>query len=307
MKNGTFKLFVMVMLSVSVFIACGNSEEETNTQNSTSISVPQQEDTAKVKGTVDIPSNLAKSDIAVTNFRKSSELAQNNSYQMDKEGVVVAADKSGNIVYFSYPDETGNLNINPEETAVALIINALPLLISPKEGKVPKSIKNMILSYSEVKTLVTSVKNAVSRKGYFDVNDVKNEYNNALKIVVKDFVPKSLVTRNKRLGVDKIFRNGVKVDIEKDEKTGPNTYKLSLNVNISQKSIYNNFNILHSVWQGGAYHARKILRTDRPRMGNHRAASSRYATEAGKRASPCTVSGYHQHDCADSHHRSEMG
>ncbi len=47
----------------------------------------------------------------------------------------------------------------------------------------------------------------------------------------------------------------------------PTLILAKLSMNVSQKPIYNIFSILHSVWQGGAYHAGQILRSGQPPNG----------------------------------------
>ncbi|KPA11863.1 conserved hypothetical protein, secreted [Candidatus Magnetomorum sp. HK-1] len=197
-----------------------------NFSNSGAISGYKKVSETQNYGQVLIPDSISSEKIDVSNFTITQTVKTDGSFEIDKSNILGAVNNmNGNLIYLSTPVREENVELNSKETAIALMIQILPVTF-PYYDKNTKALKSFIYQIPQVVQLAEKIEEVVSKYGYLNVFEFSADYEAAAHAVYNSFnIWDSNSTKSSRN-----FVSGIKVNQLKKNYIGNGRYEIGLDV-----------------------------------------------------------------------------
>ncbi len=175
-KKNFWQLLTVGLVAMMTLIGCKKDEGETPQPN---------EPEGELTGVVEIPegSNLSSNSIEVYQDGQKVELNANGKFESQGENFLVT-NKENKIVYLAFtsvePQTTKReITLNSTEMAISILSVVFPNVFDMSEENF-QSLRKLIENLPETKLLATAIDNSIVKNGYFKIEEVEKEYDNAV-------------------------------------------------------------------------------------------------------------------------------
>ncbi|KPA13144.1 Developmentally regulated MAPK interacting protein, partial [Candidatus Magnetomorum sp. HK-1] len=177
-------------------------------------------------GQIVIPETISLNNIEVSNFSSIQPVDTDGHFQVNRSNILAAVNNvNGNLVFLSSPTTSGNITLNPKETAISLMIQILPVTF-PYYDKKLDALKAFIYEIPAVVQLKEKIEQVVSDNGYLNVSAFSSSYETAARAVCDTFdISARRSTKN-----TKSFVGGIKVNPSTESYLGNGRYRVRLDV-----------------------------------------------------------------------------